>query len=390
MNPAVKERPLRVVYLGHSAALSGAELGLVELIGALHDVEAHVLLAEDGPLVERLRARGAAVDVLALGEQTRRLRRASVRPGAPALGPAALATVAYAWRLGRRLRSLRPDLVHANTLKAFVYGAIAARLARTPLVWHVHDRIADDYLTPAAVRFLRAAAPRAACGVIANSDATLATLARPRLPAAVVHEPVAASAVAEPTPSRDRPFTAAMVGRLAPWKGQDVFLRAFARAFPDGPERAIIVGSALFGEHAYAASLERLVGRLGLAGRVELRGFRDDVAAELAAADALVHASVIAEPFGRVVIEGMAAGLPVVAAGAGGPAEVIADGVDGLLYPPGDADALAAAIARLAGDPALRGRLAAAGRLRARSFSPEAAAAQTSLFYRRVLEERAA
>lgn len=381
-------RRLRVAYLGHSAALSGAELGLVELIRALTDVEAHVLLAEDGPLVDRLRASGAAVELVPLGDRPRRLRRAAVRPGL-ALAPAAVASAGYSVRLAQRLRALHPDLVHANTLKALLYGGPAARLAGTPLVWHVHDRVADDYLPPLAARLVRAVAPHVARGVIANSETTLAALGLPQLRAAVVHEPVEQPAPDRPAAPREA-FTVTMVGRLAPWKGQDVFLRAFARAFPAGPERAVIVGSALFGEHAYASSLERLIGQLGLAGRVELRGFRDDVAAELAQTDALVHASVIAEPFGRVVVEGMAAGLPVVAANAGGPTEIVTDGADGLLVQPGDVDELAAALARLAAEPGLRDRLGAAARVRARAFSPAAAASQTARFYRDVLEERAA
>jgi glycosyltransferase involved in cell wall biosynthesis len=222
--------------------------------------------------------------------------------------------------------------------------------------------------------------------VIANSRATLATLEGLRQPVAVIPEPVRHQPFGERRKGNGGPFVAAMVGRIAPWKGQDVFLRAFAEAFPDGDERAVIVGAPLFGEEEYEWSLRVLVGELGLADRVELRGFREDVAAELAEVDALVHASVIPEPFGRVIVEGMAAGLPVLAAGAGGPDEIVTEGVDGLLYPPGDAAALAATLRRVAADQALAERLGRAAVERARAFSPELAAARTSAFYRQVLE----
>ena len=109
--------------------------------------------------------------------------------------------------------------------------------------------------------------------------------------------------------------------------------------------------------------------------------------AELAEVDALVHASVIPEPFGRVIVEGMAAGLPVVAAGAGGPDEIVTDGVDGLLYPPGDVGELAVTLQRVATDRGPRRRLGTAAVERARAFSPELAAAQTSAFYRQMLED---
>ncbi len=101
-------------------------------------------------------------------------------------------------------------------------------------------------------------------------------------------------------------------------------------------------------------SSESMARELGLADRVSFRGFAEDVHAELARLDVLVHASTVPEPLGQVVLEGMAAGLPVVAADAGGPAEIIDDGVDGLLYPPGDEAALAERLRRLADDRELR------------------------------------
>src|SRR5262249_5014649 len=130
--------------------------------------------------------------------------------------------------------------------------------------------------------------------------------------------------------------------------------------------------------------LEVTARELGIAERVSFRGFVDDVHSELAGLDVLVHASTIPEPLGQVVLEGMAVGLPVIAANAGGPAEVIDDGVDGLLYPMGDDAAMAECLRRLAGDEALRSRLGREGRKRAEAFSSEAVAAQVLAVYREV------
>jgi glycosyltransferase involved in cell wall biosynthesis len=102
----------------------------------------------------------------------------------------------------------------------------------------------------------------------------------------------------------------------------------------------------------------------------------------------LVHSSTVPEPFGQVVVEGMAAGLPVVAAAAGGPLEIVRDGVDGLLYRPGDVEALAAALRRLATDEALRRRLGDAGRANAQRFRPTVAAEQVSGVSRDVVARR--
>ena len=119
-------------------------------------------------------------------------------------------------------------------------------------------------------------------------------------------------------------------------------------------------------------------------------GFRDDVFAALAELDVLVHASTLPEPFGQVVIEGMAAGLPVVAAAAGGPLEIVTDDVDGILVPPADPDALATALLRLADNPALRAELGLQARRRALEFRPERVAEEVANLYRRMLPIRAA
>ena len=76
------QRRIRVVYVGHVAQLSGGEIALMRLIDALDEVDAHVILAEDGPLVERLRASGVSVEVLPMPERTRDLRKDRVRPAA--------------------------------------------------------------------------------------------------------------------------------------------------------------------------------------------------------------------------------------------------------------------------------------------------------------------
>lgn len=381
-------QPLRVAYIGHTAQLSGGELALARLLPALNGIEARVVLAEDGPLVPRLRKDGVRVEIMPMGETASALRRDRVRPGRlplAAVGQSVRAT----WRLARRLRALRPDLVHTNTLKAALYGGLAGQLAGIPVVWHLRDRISPDYLPAPAVRLVRLAARLLPAAVIADTEGTLATLGawpeHRRRYHAVVPSPVAAEVAGLSSPSASQAFTVGQVGRLAPWKGQDVFLRAFARAFPDGDARARIVGAAMFGEDEWAHSLRELSAELGISERVDSTGFTEDVAAEYARLDVFVHASVIPEPFGQVVVEAMAAGLPVIAPDAGGPSEIVTDGVDGLLYPVGDVEALAVCLRRLAADSGLRARLGQAAQHRASDFTPDKAAAQVMDVYAQVL-----
>lgn len=381
---------LRVVYLDHVAQLSGGELALLRLLPHMTGVQPHVILAEDGPLVERLDNAGISVEVLPLDNRVRALRKDDVN--ARALSPrAVLSATLYTLRLARRLRRLGPDLVHTNSLKSGVYGSVAGRLAGVPVIWHVRDSIEEDYLPRFAVRLVRWMVQRFPTAVVANSDHTAQTIvgnSPSKIASSVV--PAVVPEVAQTVPGRSRPrrktrtLTFGMVGRIAPWKGQDVFLRAFASAFVDGQERAVVVGAPLFGEEAYDEEVRRLSRALGVADRVEFRGFQEDIEAELAQIDVLVHASVTPEPFGQVLVEGLAFGVPVIASDGGGASEIISDGENGLLHPCGDAARLADLMVRLRDEPALRSRLAEAGQRRAADFSPEIVVGKMMTVYERV------
>jgi glycosyltransferase involved in cell wall biosynthesis len=321
------------------------------------------------------------VEVLPLQARTRDLRKDTVHPGRLPLR-AASDTLAYSLTLASRLRRLRPDVVHTNSLKSGIYGSIAARLAGAPVAWYLNDRIDADYLPRPAVRLLRSLSLHLPDVVIANSEATRQTL--PARARAVVVPP--AVGLASPGSEQTRgnhPLVVGMIGRVAPWKGQDVFLRAFAKAFPAGSQRAVIIGAALFGqaEVAYGEGLRRLADDLGVADRVEFRGHRENIIGELRSIDVLVHASTSPEPFGQVVVEGMSARLPVVASRSGGPEEIITDGVDGLLYPAGDVRALADILVRLDAEPNLCAQLGRAAEQRASDFAPESVARQMMRCY---------
>ena len=155
-----------------------------------------------------------------------------------------------------------------------------------------------------------------------------------------------------------------LVATFARWKGHDVFLEAAARVDPALPCRFYVVGGPIYQSVGSQWSLEELRGRaeaLGLDGRLGFAGHQADPASAFRALDVVVHASTRPEPFGRVIVEAMACGRAVVATPHGGAAELFEPGVSALGCPPGDPDALAAAIARLVADPGLRRRLGAGG-----------------------------
>lgn len=151
---------LRVVYLDHCAQLSGGELALLRLLPALAgDVEAHVILAEDGPLVAKLEAAAIATEVIPMAEAARGLSRDRVRPSRLPKATV-LHTAGYTSAVARRLRRLGPDLVHTNSLKSGLYGSAAGRLVGVPTVWHIREQITSDHLPPAALRLVRASVRR--------------------------------------------------------------------------------------------------------------------------------------------------------------------------------------------------------------------------------------
>lgn len=361
----------RVVFLGHSAALSGAELYLAGMLARTEAIDPLVVLTEDGPLVRRLESTGVEIDVVRLDEDAAGVGgHASLARLARSVGGLA-PTVA---RLRARLQAAQADVVYTNSAKAHVLGLPVARSLGLPAVMHVHERL-DAATYSAANRTLLRTASLTATRLIANSAWTRDGLpSRARGRAVALPCPTDVPPVAPALPAtRPGELSLALVGRLTAWKGQDVALRALAalrRTRPDLCLSLHLYGASLFESDAdYVERLHGLIAAEGLAERVHLHGHVDDVVARLAQHDAVLHTSVRPEPFGQVIVEAMAQGRPVVVTDAGGAAEIVTDGRDGLRVPPGDVGMLAASIVRLADDPALRRRLGAAAHERAADFS---------------------
>ena len=385
-------RAIRVLYLDHTARLSGAELALARLLGALDRtrVEPIVALAEDGPLFELLMRQSIDTHVLPLHEKLRNVRKGSLGLVGVVRQIRSLGTLwRYSQRVGRFAREKSVDLIYTNSLKADVYGALAARFAGVPLIWHMHDRIDGRYLPAAAAWLVRLLARSLPSCVVANSASTLEALnLGDSKPAAIIASGLTREHMERSwVPQRSNAVPQiGIVGRIAPWKGQDVFLEAAALLLRKGIAAHFrIAGSALFGEESYERELYRLAQELGIRKDVEFLGF-SDVPVFLRSLDILVHASKIPEPFGQVIIEGMGAELPVVATDGGGPREIIENGRTGLLVPMGDATALAEALAGLITQPERAHSLAAAGRRHVlEHFTIEQSARRSEVLYQELV-----
>lgn len=357
-----------VLFVDQSGQLGGAELSLLPLVTLLA-TRREVLLLTDGPFRHRLESMGITVH-LAVDERVSRINKDTVRLGWLFALPGIFRQIQAIARHARRF-----DILFLNTQKALVLGALGKPLHRRKIIWHLRDIMTREHFGPLQRLVVKWVTRYAVDHVVANSHATAASLAELLKcdPATilVVHNGVDAGEFDQVDDRCTKEVrgllglaedarVVGLFGRLAPWKGQHVAIDALAQ-IPG--LHLVLVGSALFGEQAYEQSLRERAALLGIADRVHFAGFRDDMPRWMRAVDLILHTSTVPEPFGRVIIEGMAAGRPVIAAAAGGVVEILRHLENGWLVTPSDPTALAAAIEALYAAPALAERLAAKGKL---------------------------
>jgi glycosyltransferase involved in cell wall biosynthesis len=360
---------VKVLYVNHTAQVSGAERTLLDLLAGTPPGVCPIVACPDGPLADHLRELQIEVRIV---PGTSASLRMDLRNSVGALSEFA--------RTARVLReivaSVRPDLVHANTIRSGLAMGTCG-LSLSPLITHIHDHLPPGLVPSGALRAvaLRSKLLFACSRYVAGRMPAMPHKVR------VVHNPV--------DPERFRPGLVpsdvararlgipgagrvlGLIAQITPWKAQDDALRVLAllrRRFPE--TRLVLVGSAKFTSGAtrfdnrsYARRLDELIDSLGVREGVLLLGERPDVPEILCALDVLLVPS-WQEPFGRSMIEAMATGLPVVATSVGGPPEVIDDGVNGYLRPPRQPEAWAMTVSTLLEDDALRERVGTLARRR--------------------------
>lgn len=353
--------PLRVAFCHYTSDVcGGSDRSLHDFVLRLDRtrITPYMILRTGDPLAARYRAMGCTVAEIAFVPPRKALEWGKLARFFVAYGPHVLQTA-------RLLRRWKIDVVHVNTINN-LQGPAAARLAGCRLVWHVREMTGDG----AIGRAMRALVARSAHLVMTCSNAVSDSLAACGDRVHTVYDGVDLSEYPDPgTFAKERPPIIACVGRLEHWKGQHVLVEALPEVFREHPDaRAWIIGGPAVNKPEYLPSLEARCQALGIADRVDFMGIRQDIPELLRQAALLVLPSVTPEPFGRTVVEAMAAGCPPVATAAGGPLESVEDGVSGVLVPPDDAGALAHAINGLLADPARARQLGCAGRQRALDF----------------------
>lgn len=395
-------RPVRIAYLTHYAELYGANRSLLDLMLELRrrgEVEPHVLVPREGPLTRKLEEERVPFVVIPwepwmsdrhysgrfyhrLAQYLRHERAAKQRSHTNHdLLPDVL----------RQLYDWRAEVVHVNSAAVGITALLEAN-ARIPLVWHIRELPERQYLLHIdSGRRRYAKALRAATRLIAISQAVRADIQRyaGEVDVDVIYNGVLTlsdyrtlAAHAGERWAALGPFTFLLAGLIHPSKGQEEAVRAFAivhRAMPN--TRLVLAGD------GKADHLRALISTLGIAAAVELRGFVPDMAPLFRSSHALLMCS-RNEAMGRVTVEAMGSGLPVIGHTSGGTLELVTDGVNGLHYP-GGAEALAERMTRLARDPDLARTLGTnAMRDAAERFTVERYAEEVLNVYRSVLSPR--
>lgn len=300
----------------------------------------------------------------------------------------------YLWRLVQTIRRTNASLVQAHTFGTGVYASAAGRICRVPVVCTFHGRIDVAAADPRRGVKVAVLARRASRVVCVSESLRQEVLAAGGLPAAQVDvifngvdterfRPGQAAALRVSLGVAPGELLIGAVGNLRAAKGYEVLMAAVANLVRRGlPCRAVIVG---LGGGAVEEQLEAQHAQLGLGDRLQFVGFRDNPEEFYRAFDTYVLTS-HTEGFSLSTVQALASGLPVVATRCGGPEEIISDGADGLLVAPGSAEAVADAIERVFGDPALRAHLVAAARQTAvERFSTAAMIAKYERLYRSLL-----
>ena len=325
---------MRIFFLDQSGKPGGAELCLIDIAkpygvgnaGRRH--RALVGLFADGAFKDLLQQNNIPVEVLST--QAIQVRKeSSLVQGLKSLGQLAPLIIKVV-KIAREY-----DLIYANTQKALVVGALASFFSRRPLVYHLHDILSKEHFSQTNLRIAVNLANRFASLVIANSQASKTAFVQAGGRRDIIE--VVYNGFDPKNYQTDESdikqlqqnlglegkFVVGHFSRLAPWKGQHILIDALAKCPPE--VIAILVGDEL-------------------ENRVKFLGFRSDIPQLMTACDLVAHTSTSPEPFGRVIVEAMLCGKPVVAAKAGGVMELVEHGLNGFLVTPGESQELAQVI----------------------------------------------
>jgi glycosyltransferase involved in cell wall biosynthesis len=363
----------RVMYVNHTSVVAGAEQALLEHLRVLPLASGPItVLCPPGEFADELEREGRHVVPFRGTAISFRITARSL-----ARGFADIASSAFVVR--REAARERAELIHANSIRAGLIAGLARLLGGPPVIVHVHDVLPEGPVS----RIVRRLLLRHSAGLVAVSNFTRLAfvdgIENTGVPFPVINNALDVEALLARSATRadarrqldlpsDGPVLG-MIGQITPWKGHHTAIRAMPdvlAAYPDA--KLLIVGEARFVDRstrydnrAYGRELAATVSELGIADAVRFLGQRDDVPVVMRALDLLLLPSSV-EPLGRVALEAMILGTPVLGTYIGGLPEVITDGQTGFLAPPGDTRVWTQRILRLLADRSRLAEVGASGR----------------------------
>ena len=372
--PATRKlRPTPILFVHASDDLYGSNVIILEIVKRLDRTkfEPIVVLPSDmkhvGLLSRELQTDGIEYHHLPILI----LRRRYLKPRG--LLHLVKCAVIGTWTLRKIIRQREVRLIHGTTLSVLA-APLAAWVTCTPLISHVQEILIQPRIVRKA---LHAVARYSADKIICISGSVRAHILEDQPKAARLMEVVRNSIPSSAESSRtieemrrefglraDLPVVG-MIGRVSPWKGQEIFVRAAAILRSEGIAcQFVAIGGVFDNERHHLDRLREVIRSLDLESMVKIEGFRKDARELIAAFDVFVLPSILPEPFGLVVAEAMAAGKPVIATAHGGPTEMVVEGETGFLIAPNDPSTLASAIKNLLANPDEAAKLGNAARKR--------------------------
>ncbi len=355
-----------IIYLNKTSQMGGAEISLFHILRMLSGdrFRFQVILPSEGVFTQRLQMYGIPFRIIRM----RRIR-ISLNPifYLLLLFELIYLTLCLMVVIKREKRRKSMGIICANSLYDCIYAVPAAKLTRTPLICHIREIIPDGWKWRMWLIFLYLTSNK----IVAVSNAVKERIAQNRgafNKTEIIYTGVDIEQFSSGVQSGyilRRQFKLidklliVNIGSLTFWKGQDLFLKAASKirySFPQA--KFMIVGTVLYDKDiSYFEYLKRLTGSLGIDKEVIFTGWRNDIAKILTICDLYVHSAISPDPFPRVLLEAMACGKAVIAPYCGGIPELIHDNINGVLYPPGDIEAMSAAISSLLEDKEKRLRL---------------------------------
>lgn len=357
----------RIIFINLSSNISGVEKVLLNLIDYLvkKSIEPIVVCQNEGQFTKELRNKGISIKIISIPMIVRTYNPIK-------LIEYLIRYIYFTKALLHILKRLDIDIIHCNFVVTALYSLITAKLTKTPIILHMHQILKNRLLNKIIIRIVATYVDKIICVSYAVKN-NLVQFGVSNNKCVVIYNSIyneASGKKIKPYGFRkeigadDNSKIITMVGQIAEWKGQEVFIEAVSKLTGKYNKlKCIIVGDIVHPlEQGYKERIYKKTSSLNLSGVIMFTGFRDDIGDIMNDSDVIVHASIKPDPLPTVIIEAMSAGKPVVATNVGGVPELVVDKESGFIVPPKDADAMAEAISKLLDSHILREKMGIEGK----------------------------